>query len=130
MNDKLDTIKQDVPARRTFISFDRHRKTNIDNLAENWCIGKRKAADTINVTTQRGMRSAILPLSRRYRADRQFGTKRLNSKFATDTIWSDIKSLNQHKYAQVYTHKCGFAACYPIDRISNKQFWRARALNF
>ena len=121
VNETLDTIKQDVPARRTFISFDRHRKTNIDNLAENWCIGKRKAADTINVTTQRGIRSAILPLSRRYRADRQFGTKRLNSKFATDTIWSDIKSLNQHKYAQVYTHKCGFAACYPIDRFSGDQ---------
>ena len=121
VNDQLDAIKQDIPARRTFISFEWHKKIAIDTLAENWCIGPCKPADTIKITTQRRMRSAILPLSHRYSADRQFGTKRLSAKFATDTIWSDIKSLNKHKYAQVYTHKCGFTACYLIDRISGDQ---------
>jgi len=48
---------------------------------------------------------AILPLSRQYKADRYYNIKRLNSKFACDTIWADIKYLNQHKYAQIFTHK-------------------------
>ena len=113
-NDQLE-------ARRTFISMERHKKANIDTLVENWCFGPRKALATMHATTQRGTRSAILPLSRRYRADRQYNIKRLNSKFATDSIWSDIRSINNHKYAQVYTHKCGFASCYPIHRISGDQ---------
>ena len=86
-----DQLKQnqitDVPARRTFVSMERHMKATIDTLVENWCIGPRKALATMHATTQRGTRSAILPLSRRYRADRQYNIKRLNSKFATDTIW-------------------------------------------
>ena len=116
-----DASTLDVPSRRTFVSTDRHKKATIDQIADKWCIGPIKARNTIRVTTQRGTRSAILPISRRYRADRYLNEKRLNSKFATDTIWADTRSLNQHKYAQAYTHKCGFAACYPMDRITGDQ---------
>ena len=108
----------DLPARKTFVSTDRHKQAAAMTLCENWCIGPKKAFATLQATTQRGTRSSILPLSRRYKADRYYNIKRLNSKFASDTVWADIKSLNQHKYAQIFTHKCGFAAVYPIDTMS------------
>jgi hypothetical protein len=110
-------IPDEVPSRRTFVSNKRHGKKTADSIAELWCIGPKRAKATLNATTQRGIRSAILPLSRRYRADRMYNLKRLNGRFATDTLYADIKSLNQHKYAQMFTHKNGFAVCYPIDRL-------------
>ena len=69
---------------------------------------------TLNATTQRGRRSAILPIGRRYRADRAYNMKRLNAKFATDTLYGDIKSINQNTCAQIYTNKVGFSVCYPM----------------
>jgi hypothetical protein len=65
-------------------------------------------------TTQHGVRSALLSISRRYRSDRMYSVKRLNGKFATDTFYSDIKSLNQNIGAQLFSHKIGFSVCYPV----------------
>ena len=76
----------DIPIRRTFVSGDRHTRLNANKLAEMWCIGPQRAYATINSTTQHGIRSALLPISRRYRSDRIYNVKRLNSKFATDNV--------------------------------------------
>ena len=108
----------DIPGKSSFVSHERHNKLSAEALAENWCIGIIKAQSTLGATTQHFRRSAILPISRRYRADRFYELKRLDGKFSTDTIWADIKSTNQHKYAQVYTHKCGFSAIYPINNMT------------
>ena len=108
----------DIPQKNSFISHERHNKHSAETLAENWCIGLIKAKATLNATTQHFKRSAILPISRRYRADRFYDLKKLDGKFSTDTIWADVKSVNQHKYAQVYTHKCGFAVVYPINNMT------------
>ena len=62
----------DIPSRRTFVSTDRHLQQTAENLAELWGIGLIRAKATLKATTQRGTRSAILPLSRRYRADRRY----------------------------------------------------------
>ena len=113
-NPKLD----DIFSQGTFKSIKRHNDINEETLAENWCIGPIKARSTLEATTQNFKRSAILPISRRYRADRFYKTKRLEERFATDTIWADTKSLNQHKFAQAYTHKCGFAVVYPMNNMS------------
>ena len=83
-----------------------------------WGIGMNRTKATIECTTQRGSRSAILPLSRRYRADRMYSMKRLNSKFATDTFYSDYKSINQNTCAQIYSHKNGFSAVYPLENAT------------
>ena len=56
-------------------------------------IGIDRANYTVKATLQRGTRSAILPISRRYRADRQYGVKRLKGKFYTDNLWGKSKSL-------------------------------------
>ena len=85
---------------------------------ENWCIGLIKTQSTLRATTQYLKRLAILPISRGYRADRFYKMKRLDGKFSTDTIWANVKSLNQHKYAQVSTHKCGFSVVNPINNMT------------
>ena len=41
--------------------------------------------------------------------------KRLNERFATDTIFSDIKSPNKNVCAKVFNHKVGFSAVYHIQ---------------
>ena len=40
----------------------------------------------------------------------------LNEKFATDTLFSKKNSLNHNSGAQIYSHKCGFNATYPMGR--------------
>ena len=115
----------DVPARRTFVSNDRHLKVSADKLAEMWCIGPKRASATILATTQKGIRSAILPISRRYRADCIYHLKRLDGKFATDTFYPEFKSLNQNTCAQVFSHKGGFAICYPMPRASGDTIGQA-----
>ena len=88
---------QNVP--QTYVSHERHNKYSAETLAENWYIELIKANATLDATTQHFKRSAILPISRRYRADRFYDLKRLDNKFSTDTICADVKSVNQHKYA-------------------------------
>ena len=105
---------EEIPARKTFVSNERHRKVSADPLSELWHIGPKRAKATIDATTQNGIRSAILPLSRRYRSDRMYNVKQLRGRFATDTVYSDVKSLLGNTCAQIYTHKIGFAVSYPL----------------
>ena len=96
---ELDTSQteyslNDVPQKNSFISHERHNKSSAEVLAENWCIGLMKAKATLGATTQHFKRSAILPISRRYRADRFYDLKKLDAKFFTDTIWAYVRSLN------------------------------------
>ena len=46
--------------------------------------------------------------------------KRLNEKFATDTLYAEVKSLHQNIAAQIYSHKVGFAACYPLTELKGE----------
>jgi hypothetical protein len=64
---KYDHDLEDVPARHTYVSTERHSKVTSDNLAERFvCIGPEHAKATLRATTQRGVRSAILPIGQRY----------------------------------------------------------------
>lgn len=64
-----------IPGKRSFVSKDRHTPLSTESLSEKWFIGPKRAQDTLRATTQRGIRSAILPISRRYRADRFYDVK-------------------------------------------------------
>ena len=97
-DDKVHHGMDDIIPRNMFVSTDRHKKLDAMSLAENWGIGPIRAKATLLATTQQFMRSAILPIIRRYMADRFFNAKRLDGKFSTDTLWGDVKSLNQHRY--------------------------------
>ena len=114
---ETDYDQKDVPARRTFVSDERHVKVSAELIAERFGIGPVRAQRTLRVTTQRGVRSALLPIARRYRADRVFGVKRLKGKFSTDTAYGKLRSLRSNIGCQLYSHKCGFKAAYPIQKI-------------
>ena len=89
----------------------RHQPRKIDDL---WYIGLKISQATLGATTKMGIRYAILPLSRRYRADRVFSMRRLNARFATDNLFSDVNSLNQNTCERVFSHTVGFNATYPM----------------
>ena len=64
------------------------------------------------------MRSAVTPLSRRYKSERIFHKTRLGGKWSTDTTDGRVKSLDENLYAQVFAKKNMFAAVYPMDSHS------------
>ena len=117
---RYDGDLEDLPTRQTYTSYERHAKLSAEVLADRFGIGLERAKATLKATLQRGVRSAILPISRRYRADRQFGVKRLQGKFATDTMWAKSRSLNSNIATQIYSHKCGFSAAYHMDKANNE----------
>lgn len=106
-----------TPGRRTFVRDERHMKVTAEMLAEKFGISIPRAQRTLRVTTQRGVRSAILPISRRYGADRMFAIRRLNGKFATDTAYGKVNSLRGNIGSQLLSHKCGFKVCFPLQKI-------------
>ena len=87
-------------------------------LSERWCIGLAQAINTIKITTQHGVRSATLPLSRRCKADRIFERPLLRGQFYTDTVDGRCKSMDGNSYAQVFATKDLFVAAYPMESKS------------
>ena len=91
-----------------------------ERLAKNWDIIIYKAKRTLNVTTQRGMRSIVNPmLSRQYRTnDRQLRYRRLRADVFSDTLISGVKSKAGNKYAQVFGTSFHWSRCFPMKKKS------------
>ncbi len=100
---------QVVPQAKTFQSKGRHSSVSPEDISERWQIGLEQAKETLKRTTQRLARSAVMPLARRYRADRQFQTKRLDGMWASDTMDGRVKSLDGNRYGQVFSNGTFFA---------------------
>ncbi|KAI2511702.1 Reverse transcriptase (RNA-dependent DNA polymerase) [Fragilaria crotonensis] len=115
---RVPEVLTDVPGRRTFVSQERHSSVTPEELSERWCIGLTQARNTVQVTTQNAVRSAILPLSRRYRADRVFERPLLRGHYYCDTMDGRHKSLDGNKYAQIFASKDFFAVAYPMESKS------------
>ncbi|CAJ1965439.1 unnamed protein product [Cylindrotheca closterium] len=111
----------DVPVRPSIVSTERHTKATAENLSERLGIGLHRARATLRSTLQRGTRSAILPLARRYRADRMFLRPRLKGKFSTDTAYFNHKSIRGNIASQIYFHKSGFYSCHHLSKVDDKQ---------
>ena len=77
---------QDIPSTQTFRSKGRNSSVTPSDLSERWYIGLGQETQTLKVTTQRLMCSAILPLVRRYRTDRMFIRPRIRGTIYTDTM--------------------------------------------
>ena len=105
----------DVPEATTFVSTKRHPVVSSESIADRWYIGKKNADQTYKVTSQNGVRSAILPLSRRYRADRHFDRPTLKGKWYTDYMFGRTKSLDGNVGAQVFANKEFFVTAYPTE---------------
>ena len=67
------------------------------------------------MTNYKGVRSAILPLSRRYRADHHLDRQTLIGKWYIDYMFGRTKSLDGNKRAQVFINKIYFYTTYPTD---------------
>ena len=100
---------------KTFHSAERKQNVSAADISERWFIGLRQAADTIKATSQQLLRSAILPLARRYRADRMYERPRFRGVVYTDTLNGKVTSLDGNKYAQVFATTDFFATVYPMD---------------
>jgi hypothetical protein len=115
----ISATMTDVPGQRTFISKDRHSAVTPEQLSERWNIGLAQSKQTLRVTTQRGVRSAILPLSRRYRTDRMYHQRKLRGqRFYTDTLIGKYKSVTNNTCAQLFANESFFAKAYPMEKKS------------
>ena len=113
-----DNLPSDVPLPKTFATSKRHAGITAQDLSERWLIGLAQARETIKATTQNCVRSAELPLSRRYRADRVFEKPLLRGDYYTDTMDGRCKSVNGKRYAQVFANKDFFAVAFPLTSKS------------
>jgi hypothetical protein len=95
------------------VTTDRHSKISAENMSKKWKIGIDTAKRTMQVTTQQGVRTAMHPITRRYRVDHlQLHKKRLNSHFYCDSLIAKTKSLQGNNGAQIYTNG-KFTSVYP-----------------
>ena len=114
-DDKVIPGQTDAPLPPTFQSSERHSDVSPKSLSEKWCISLETARKTLCKTTQSFQRSAVLPLGRRYRADRMFTRKTLAGNWSTDTVDGRCKSLDGNKYCQVFANTAYFSRIYPMD---------------
>ena len=66
--EQADTLK-DIGLPRTFLLSKRHSSTTPEDLSERWGLSLAQATPTLKDIIQKLVRSAVMPLARRYRAD-------------------------------------------------------------
>ena len=115
----MSSTLQDVPSARTFQSKERHSTVTPSDLSKRWYIGLGHATQTLKVTTQRLMRSAILPLAWWYRVDKMFIRPRIRGTIYMDTMNGRYKSLDGNKHAQIFANESFFATAYPMEHKSS-----------
>ena len=97
---KVEAQVQDVPAAHTFESKERHTLVTPEGLSERWSIRLGQARETLKRTTQRIVRSAVMPLAKRYRADRIFEKRQLRGEWFTDTLDGRVTSKDGNRYVK------------------------------
>jgi hypothetical protein len=97
---------------------ERHSSVTPENLARMWSIGIETAKRTLHVTTQKGVRTAVHPLHRRYRVDHlHLNRRRLNGEWYSDTLFSKVTSLQGNICAQVFTNG-NYTSIHPLSSKS------------
>jgi IS30 family transposase len=99
-------------------SSNRQYKTTAEKLATLWSIGLDTAIKTIQVTTQKGIRTTTLPIEQRFRTRQaQLRYKQLggrHGRFYTDTFFSGVPMLNGNSMVQLFTNDLAFTRVYPM----------------
>jgi hypothetical protein len=87
-------------------------------LAARWMVSPDCAKRTVQLTTQRGVRTCLNPtLARRFPTnDRMLRYKRLPHTTFTDTMFAGTSSRSGNKCAQVYSTSFGWARAHPMTR--------------
>eukprot|EP00978_Attheya_sp_CCMP212_P035962 scaffold159681_cov67-Attheya_sp.AAC.1 len=85
-------------------SSERGKKVNAADLVKRWDIGLKTAEKTVEVTTQRGIKTLDNPmLNRRFRMNnRNLRYQRLGVDMYTDTLFAGMKSKRGNNTAQVF----------------------------
>jgi hypothetical protein len=93
----------------------RHSTMEPMELSRRWGIGLLTAQKTLRVTTQRGLRTAVHPLHRRYRTQQQqLRYNRLNSKFYSDTMFSSSVSVRGNTCGQIFVNDLNYSKFIPL----------------
>ena len=80
------------------------QKVSPEELARKWNIGLQTAKDTLKVTTQIGIRTAVHPMTRRVRVDHlDLHRTRLHGTWYADTLFAKVKSKLGNTFANVFT---------------------------
>ena len=109
----VDTTSKDIVVSAA-TTGQRHEKVSADRLSENWGIDKDTARRTLKVTTQRGIRYAQHPLTRRYRTDMmQLRYRRLADTWYTDVMFPKVKSVNGDNTVSIMTNG-SYVWAYPM----------------
>ena len=113
----FDCLRRSISQIRT---SKRHHGVDANLLSLKWGIGLEKAKNTLNHTTQLNIRSALLPLTRRYRTDLLSQRhRRFSTRFYTDTMFSKIgPSLRGNTCTQIFTDGNGAVFAYPMKSKS------------
>ena len=90
-----------------------------EDLSERWNISVAQAALTLKATTRKLIRSALMPMARRYRVDRMFMINRIRGEMATDIMNARCKSIHGERYCQVFGNKDFFVEAIPIVKKSD-----------
>ena len=119
MGDRIDPEEEKRRVNvRMMGSTTRHSKVTPEELARKWGVGLDTARQTLQATTQYGVRKGVHPLTRRYRVDHlDLHRRRLNTRFYADTLFSRNQSGRQNTCAQVYTNG-KFSLVCPMGRRS------------
>lgn len=93
-----------------------HRSTvDAAKLARRWGTNLEVAAQTLKVTTQRGIRIVQGPFTRRLQTRQaQLGSNYLRCPVFSDTLFSDVTSVRGYKCAQIFTTAENHAKVYPM----------------
>jgi transposase len=119
-DDFLRALRQNVNVSATKSKTMKKKMISPEKLAQNWSIGIEAAKRTVEVTTQRGVRTVSNPaLSRRFRTnDRQLRYRRLRGTMFSDTMESSVISKRGNRYAQVFGMPIGWTRAYPMKKKS------------
>jgi hypothetical protein len=93
----------------------RHSTMEPMELSRHWGIGLLTAQKTLRVTTQKGLRTAVHPLHRRYRTQQQqLRYNHLNSKFYSDTMFSSSVSVRGNTCGQIFVNDLNYSKFIPL----------------
>ena len=111
-----EIVNNERPLRQGNIDSKRKKQVYGATLAKRWRNDPRKAANTVGVTTQRGVRTCLCPTSSaRYPTnDRMLRYRRLPHPVFSDTIESGVISKQGNRYAQAFCTHFGWNRMHPI----------------
>ena len=100
----------------TSMIMQRHLAVMPEHISELFGCSLETAKQTIRVTRQYGIRSAMHPFRRHYRTDLlSLWYRHLNILMYSDTMHFKVKSLNPNKCAQIFATD-DYATAYPVHR--------------